>query len=433
MSTHGDLLDFDEFGSDLDLLFSPGQEDKKDPKDNREVSGSGTIVPMDTGSDSLIDLPVPPLVEEGVKVKTVPFVKTEMGYIERTIDTRAFGTFYHAALNDLLKIHAGFAHHESGAKRVAWSRTMQENKMDEVRRKSKEAYDNLIAAIFLDRNVKFRQNKKAEDSPAFVAPTPLVPPEPETCACVAVHAAISMCPKADKHVSLCESVTQKYKRDIPFLVPKSTFAEVLAERRTLLPVPTPKPTTTQVREERGRWVHRGRGGKRRARSISSTQRQPPKPQEQPQPSTSGYRPKPKRGRYVYYQDTRPQPQTQQQQQKQLPAHVPFRPPQNQIDFFKNLMATAGDVRLKAAGHNLQTQTIDLSDKRPAETISKPPDTAVPSISAQTVAPSTLPARTPGFGQLPPMPTNLPSHLSCETQENEDGSWVMVFYPNKKPQ
>jgi hypothetical protein len=417
MSHTEEVLDFDDFGSDLEQVFSPRPQDKDQDQDQfREVIGSGADVPMDT-VDSLIDLPVPSPLEEEVIVKTSPFVLTEKGHIERTIDTRAFGPIYHCALTDFLKVHAEFAHHEKANKKVAWSPAMMENKMNEVKRKSMKAYDNLIRALFLDRNVKDKSVKEARISPAVVTP-----PEPETCACNAIHLAITKCPNANRHVALCECVTQQHKRDLPFVVPKKTFEQAVAERKALLPTPTP--TATSVREGRSRWANRGRGGKRN-RSASST-RQPPKPQQhqnQPQPSTSGYRPKAKRGRHIFYQDTLPRPQQQQQTQQS----VPFRPPQAQIDFFKNLMSGAGDIRLRTPGHNLQTKTVDLSNK-PAEAVSKPPDTAE---SVSVPAPVNKPARRVSFGQLPPMPANLPTHLSCETQENEDGSWVMMFYPNKK--
>jgi hypothetical protein len=95
------------------------------------------------------------------------------------------------------------------------------------------------------------------------------------------------------------------------------------------------------------------------------------------------------------------------------------------------MAVAGDVRLKTTGHGLQKQIIDLTDKKPAETVSRAPDTAVSSISASEDVSVVPPTRRPNFGSLPPVPTNLPPHLSCETREDTDGSWVMMFYPNKK--
>jgi hypothetical protein len=213
--------------------------------------------------------------EETVTVQTCSWIRTFRGDIQRVVDTRAFGTLYHAALADLLKIHAKYARHSDEGRRTSWSAIKSENRQAFLRNQSLEAMDKLIAALFMDRNVRLKgptverilKDLDVDDSK-------LIP-----CACAELHAAIERCPNASAHAEMCGSVLLRHDWALPFSIPTKTFNDAFKQRKTRREQATldrrapPVTRTLDYSQESPQQSHyRGRVGKRsrsRSRTYSS--------------------------------------------------------------------------------------------------------------------------------------------------------------------
>ena len=175
------------------------------------------------------------------------------------IDTSQFGRNYHLALAKLLQIHSQFTHTGEFTKTVTWSAKIRNTRMEEIRQKSEEAYDELIQSIFLDRNIRFRM-KSGESSESLSPPTqtpkaPVKGPSteysttssPETlkfaCICESVHSAIFNCANAHAHKSLCEKTHKTYAAVAAKCSNTNTNTGVSNTRRVLLDTPKAPPVT----------------------------------------------------------------------------------------------------------------------------------------------------------------------------------------------
>ena len=194
------------------------------------------------------------------------------GGVFRQINTKPFGEHYHLALDKLLKIHAEFAHAGEFTKSTTWSLKIGKTRMDEVRQKSVEAYDELIQALFLDRKIKFRarsgessESQTSPTPPTQTTPTQQAPAKgpsteysttssPETlkfaCICESVHSAIFQCANAHAHKYLCE---KKSYASVVGASNKQQQQHVPAGRRVLLATPvTTQPSTSPEELSRSR-------------------------------------------------------------------------------------------------------------------------------------------------------------------------------------
>jgi hypothetical protein len=351
------------------------------------------------------------LVEEDFEPERTPIVSP--------IDLDTFGPFYKEALGELIRAHKGFATHPCSGKKVSWSSSTRDKKLEEVKAASSVAYTRLLEALFYDRNVRFRATGSSEGKPPSEDSKQETPQGGFPCNCEAFHGIIAKCVVGKGHRGLCETRLNK-----PFVIPKlpQIQSKPIASKGTVsskdtkearkkssskdsssqpstskatskpisrLPLPSEPP-----REHRGRWEERdgGRGQKRKDRSSSSR----------------GGHSKP---RQQYYQDRRsPSRGSHSAQDRLHPKASGSGSVRDQgrdlptVGQFKRLLSTAGsdvpssssglmasgDVRLKQSGHDLEVQTTRYDKgKTVAVTTRQPPFSA-----AEGRAPSTpvIPAK-----------------------------------------
>jgi hypothetical protein len=198
-----------------------GLLDDSPPAQDREIGEEPAQDLPTTAEVAVADDQARPFPEEDVLEEMDVDMKVEpSGEPEPVLDglnLSRFGDHYKKALRRLLNNHEPFIGlGKPTEKPIKWSYAMKEKCLEQFREASKLAIEEMMVAIYLDRNITFRE---APDCGSPVKPldpvvgekvaqqAAIAKPINTRCACATVHRSIFTCPiGARDHPQLCQTV-----------------------------------------------------------------------------------------------------------------------------------------------------------------------------------------------------------------------------------
>ena len=437
MSTHSgsELLDYEEGDSvsptpfteqELTALMYEGLDDPEEPVPSTSgtsgISTSADQVPDEdvqlhpSEGDQLAD---PDIHMESVEVpisgpSDVAGITPESG---NPIDLSPFGTHYIKALGEFLSIHTRFVARGPVTKEIVWSAYVRDRKASHIKKSSEQAFNKLVEAIFLDRNIKVKALATAPLKPESSIPSAATPVASFQCPCEQIHKAISDCKLGMGHVSFCEEHVRKVSstqvpRQLSYIeteVRDTAQTFPAAPELSILPQRQPQPQFQAVSVREGRLGPRGRGGKggKRDRSASSSNRGQPSHKQA-------------RGRGDFRQSGRGHhnhPSTTTSCTEQL-RHTPHTQTADSIpsaNQFRQLFSQAGSTDIRDRPLDLQASQARLRAKGllppPAATETKAPPP--PPTPGQIGEWALLPGGSVDWTRVPRRPDYLPANMTFD--------------------